>query len=72
DLAELAWVAAQDLDPDTCTEHPLLLALAERALILAWDARQRGGRIAEETRTPRPFPKDGGNGQTLRMGGLEK
>lgn len=72
ELAELAWVAAQELDPAACTEHPLLLALAERALVLAWDARQRGGKVARGERTLRPFPRDGGGGKTLRTGGLER
>ncbi|MGQ9593966.1 MAG: hypothetical protein ACUVXH_05480 [Anaerolineae bacterium] len=42
EMAELALVAAEDLDPETRTEHPLLLALAERAFLLVWDALQRG------------------------------
>jgi len=41
ELAGLALAAAQGLTMESRTRHPLLLALAERALILAWDSRQR-------------------------------
>ncbi len=57
ELAELALVAAEDLDLETRTEHPFLLALAERALLLAWDALHREKPAPEPkrtTRAPRP------------------
>ncbi|MGQ9584890.1 MAG: HEAT repeat domain-containing protein [Anaerolineae bacterium] len=42
EMAKLALAAARGLATEEPTRHPLLLALAERALVLAWDARQRG------------------------------
>ncbi|MGC8836835.1 MAG: hypothetical protein ACP5UM_00345 [Anaerolineae bacterium] len=57
EMAALALVAAEDLDVDTRTEHPFLLALAERALLLAWEAVQRGESqpaARRKRRAPRP------------------
>lgn len=57
EMAELALVAAEDLDMGVRTEHPFLLALAERALLLAWNAHQRGEPATEpiaRKRVPRP------------------
>ena len=62
ELAELALVAAEGLDMETRTEDPFLLALAERALLLAWEAHQRGeaGLVPASRRRKRaPYPARG-------------